>query len=181
MLRGKRVYLRLFDVADAPKRVQWMNDPEVREMLNSPFPVSEYSIKEWIKKISMDPSRIDFAICLIENDELIGYTGFRNIDFVNLKAESYTGIGEKKYWKKGFARESNKIKMNYIFNRYNLNKIYAKIRKDNEASIKSCLSIGYSIDGTLRQDIYMQGEFKDMVIMSILKEEFLSRNDGNKE
>ncbi|HKK87615.1 MAG TPA: GNAT family protein [Saprospiraceae bacterium] len=181
MIKGKRVYLRLFEIKDASKRAEWMNDPELREMLNSPYPVSEYSTKEWVKKMTLDPSRIDFAICMIETDKLIGYTGFRDIDLTNNKAESYTGIGEKKHWEKGFAQESKKIALDYIFSRYNLNKVYAKIRKGHLASIKLNRSLGYTIDGTMRQDLFSHGKYRDMVIMSILREEFASLKNGENE
>ncbi|MCC5941636.1 MAG: GNAT family N-acetyltransferase, partial [Balneolaceae bacterium] len=68
MIQSERIYLRLFDEKDVPLRVKWMNDPEIREMLNAPYPVSEQSTKRWLASVLEDSTRIDFAICIKETD-----------------------------------------------------------------------------------------------------------------
>ncbi len=172
MLTGNRIYLRLTEPDDAQQRAEWMNDPVIRKYLNTPYPVSTHSTKNWIKKSVEDPTKTDFAICLNSSDKMIGYTGFRNIDLKNNKAESYTGIGIKDYWGEGYAKESKTLALDYIFNRYNLNKVYAKIRSDHQESINLNLSIGYLIEGTLRQDIFSNGRYFDMIIMSLLRDDY---------
>jgi len=172
MILGKSVFLRTFDLKHVAIRTKWMNDPEVREYLNSPFPVSEISTQNWLSNMLNDSSKLDFIICLQENERPIGYTGFRNIDLKNQKAESYTGIGEKEFWGYGYAKESKILALRYIFKTYNLNRIYAVVRSDHEISLNLNKSIGYKIDGILRQDVYSKGEFRDMTIMSILAKEF---------
>ena len=177
MIQSERIYLRLFDEKDVPLRVKWMNDPEIREMLNAPYPVSEQSTKKWLASVLEDSARIDFAICMKETDCVIGYTGFRNIDLINNKAESYTGLGETKYWGKGYAKESKIAALSYIFKKYNLNKVYALIWSKHTRSIEMNKRIGYRVDGVLREDLYSNGEYRDMVIMSLLRDEFLKRTD----
>lgn len=175
MLKSERVYLRLFDENDIPLRVKWMNDPEVREKLNSPYPVSELSTRLWLQGITNNQSRIDLAICLNETDQTIGYTGFRDIDFINAKAESYTGIGEVEHWGKGYAKESKILALKYIFNRYNINKVYAMIREDHQQSLKLNKSIGYKVDGILREEVFSGGVFHNRIVTSILRDEFLKK------
>lgn len=172
MIIGNRVYLRSFDRKYVAIRTQWMNDPDVRSYLNNPFPVSESSTESWLSKINSDPSRIDLIICLKENDKPIGYTGYRDIDFMNGKAEIYIGIGEKKYLGKGLAKESLLLSLNYILSRYNLNSVYAKMIVKNEDSIGLFRNVGFQEDGVLRSHIFSKGKYRDMKIMSILREEF---------
>jgi len=119
-----------------------------------------------------DSTRLDFIICLKENDQPIGYTGFRDIDIKNRKAESYTGIGEKLYTGKGYAKESKILALRYIFTYHNMNRIYAKVRSDHKASLELNKSIGYKVEGVMRQDLFSHGEFRDMILTGILAREF---------
>ena len=176
MIIGDRVYLRAFDRKDVAIRAQWMNDPDVRSYLNNPFPVSESSTESWLSKVNSDASRIDLIICLKEDSKPIGYTGYRDIDFINGKTEIYIGIGEKKYWGKGLAKESLIISLNYIVSRYNVNSIYAKMITKNESSIGLFKKVGFQEDGVLRSHIFFRGEYQDMKVMSILRDEFQRLN-----
>lgn len=175
MIRGNRVYLRAFDVTDIPTRVEWMNNPEVRKMLNAPFPVSELSTRRWLERVVADPSQEDYIVCLNESGKAIGYTGFRGIDFVNQKAECYIGIGEMEYWGQGYGKEVRILALAHIFSKYNLNMVFSKIRSDNVASIRMNLSVGFHKDGTVRHDIFSHGAFRDTVIMTILRREFVKK------
>ena len=44
--------------------------------------------------------------------------------------------------------------------------------RDNSAAIKVYTACGFTEEGVLREDVYKQGEFKDVLIMSILSYEF---------
>ncbi len=151
-----------------------MNDPETTKYINLLYPISEASTTNWLNNLIKDKSRLDFIICLKENEAPIGYTGFRNIDHLNRKAESYTAICEKEFLKNNYASEAKILALKHVFTTFNLNLVYAKIRKDNKSAIALNRSIGYQVDGTLRCHIYSKGAFRDMLIMSILKKEFLA-------
>ena len=173
-----RVYLRAFDHGDVADRTRWMNDPEFRRMLNAPFPVSEISTRKWLERISSDPTREDMAICLIESDRLIGYTGFRDIDLANQKAEQYSGIGEKEYWWQGLGLEATLLGCRHIFSKYNLNKIIVKCRSENLAILRMYAKAGFQQDGIAREDLFSHGQFRDIVVMSILRREFFDLHGG---
>lgn len=178
MIVGERVVLRAFDISDIPLRVKWMNDPKVRRFLNAPFPVSEASTRKWLDRVVSDPSQEDYLICLRETGKPIGYSGFRGIDFLNLKAECYSGIGELECMGKGYASEARIIALHHIFNKYNLNKIYTKIRPENTAAIRLSERVGFKREGVAREDLFSHGAFRDMLILSILRREFLTLHPG---
>lgn len=160
------------DLTHASIRAKWINDPEVRLMLNSPYPVSDTSTRDWVHKLITDPSKIDFIIYLKAKNLPIGYVGFRDIDLKNRKAEHYTGIGEKDYWRKGLASEAKLTALNYLFQTYDLNKVYVKIRTDNPAALDLNKKLGFLVDGVMRKEIYSHGAHRDLTILSILREEF---------
>ena len=173
MLLGERVYLRLMEESDIPYRVKWINDPEVRKTLNFEYPISEVATKQWLNKVSMDGSRRDFIVCLKENENPIGYGGLLSIDRKNSKTESYMGIGEKGSWGKGYAKEIRKMLLEYAFIELGLNKVYAYVWSENEKMINLNESVGFTVEGTLKQDVFSHGEFRDRVIMGINRDKYL--------
>jgi RimJ/RimL family protein N-acetyltransferase len=61
------------------------------------------------------------------------------------------------------------------FGRLNLNRIYARIHSDNEKSLDCAEAAGFVYEGTERQSLFCCGRFKDVVVMSLLREEFERR------
>lgn len=175
MLFGERLYLRLMEEKDVPYKVKWINDPEVRKTLNFSYPVSEIATKQWLNKVALDSSRKDFIVCLKENDTPIGYAGLLNIDVKNSKAESYMGIGEKNCWGKGYAKETRILLLDYAFKELGLNKVYSYVWIENEKMINLNKSVGFKIEGKLEQDIFSHGEYRDRIIMGILREKYLQK------
>ncbi|NQS76238.1 MAG: GNAT family N-acetyltransferase [Peptococcaceae bacterium] len=174
MLTGVHVYLRLMEEKDVMCKVKWINDPEVRKTLNFIYPISEIATKQWLNRVASDTSRKDFIVCLKENDKQIGYAGLLNIDIRNSKAESYMGIGEKDYWGKGYAKEIRKILLEYVFLELALNKVYSYVWTKNEKVINLNKAFGFKIEGNLKQDVFSHGEYRDRLLMSLFKSDYLS-------
>src|SRR5690625_1072115 len=99
--------------SDVAYKVSWFNDEEVRRTLNVDFPISIVGTKKWLQNNSTNSTRRDFIICTTKDELPIGYCGLVNIDLKNLKAESYLGIGNKKYWGLGHASEARKLILDY--------------------------------------------------------------------
>jgi RimJ/RimL family protein N-acetyltransferase len=173
MLFGERIYLRLMEERDIPFRVKWINDPDVRKTLNFDYPVSEIATKHWLNKVALDGNRRDFIVCLKENDNPIGYGGLLHIDRKNSKAESYMAIGEKDKWGKGFAKDIRKVLLSYAFIEIGINKVYSYVWSENSKMIKLNENVGFQIEGRLSQDVFSHGEYRDRVIMGVLKDNYL--------
>lgn len=177
MIVGDRIYIRAYEEEDVALKVKWMNDPKVIQMLNSPFPISKVATKKWLHNMYADSSRMEFIVCMKDTDEIIGYTGFRDVNYKNKNAESYTGIGNTDYWGKGLGKEIKVTVINYIFGVHDMNKIYTQVRVGHDRNLRLNESIGFVKEGVLRQHIYNRGQFKDVVVQGVLKEEFYKVND----
>lgn len=163
------------ELADVKIKVKWVNSQEVRTTLGfSDYPVSELATEAWLRKAATDNRRKDFIICLQENNEPIGFCGIKNIDHLNQKAETYLAIGDTRYWGKGIGFETKKALLEYSFNHLNLNKVYSYHQADNKAMIKINMKLGAKKDGILREDMRINGEMKDMIILSVLKKDYLT-------
>jgi RimJ/RimL family protein N-acetyltransferase len=75
------------------------------------------------------------------------------------------------FWNKGYAYESSQIFIDYSFNQFNLNKIYLEVLKENDAAINLYQKLGFREEGILKENIFKNGEFKDVLIMSLLRDD----------
>lgn len=106
-----------------------------------------------------------------EADKLIGSVGLFKIDKVIRKAEIGYWMSEA-HTGKGIAKKSVKAMLKYAFEELNLNRIEARIATQNEASKYVVKSIGFKLEGTMRQDAFINDKYHDMEVYGILKKEF---------
>jgi RimJ/RimL family protein N-acetyltransferase len=171
MLIGKNIFLRLMEKKDVPDKVKWVNDPEIRHMLIMDL-ISEAGTELWFSRSALDGSRKEFMICLTEDGEPIGFTSLKNIDRINSKAEISMLIGRKDCWGHGYAKEARKLILAYAFNELGMNKVYTFNWVKNEKIIGLNKRLGFKLEGVLRADIFFKGEYRDMAVMSMLKDEW---------
>lgn len=178
MIIGKEIFLRLMEEYDIPFKVKWVNDEEIRNLIISDY-ISEAKTKQWFNDLNFNSTRKEFMICLKKTNEAIGFTSLKNIDLFNSKAELSMLIGHKTLWNKGYGREAKKLIINYAFNEMGLNKLYTHNWSENKRIIDLNKKMGFKIDGVLRSDIYFKGEFRDIVVMSILRSDWIKLNNIN--
>ena len=170
-----RIYLRAFEPEDYHITHKWRQDKEITELLGgNHFFVSKEREKQWVaSKATDDKNSIYLAICLLSTDEMIGYVSLVNIDLRNSKADiGGILIGDKKLWRRGYSKEAYIELISYIFNEYPINKVSNYCLEEHEDTKKTKESLGYRQDGEMRDDIYKNGEYKNLLVFSILREEF---------
>ncbi len=171
MIETSRLYLKLLDQDDENNIITWRNK---REIIDSFFSYTGITIEEhrtWFRNYLNNKTRMEFIIIKKENNQKIGTIGLSDIDFKNQKSEYGILIGETAEQGKGYAKESTLEIIRYGFKELNLRKIYLKVFKDNDRAINMYRKIGFLEDGILRSEIFKNGIFKDVLIMSILKHE----------
>ena len=58
------------------------------------------------------------------------------------------------------------------FEDYGLNRIVAKVIKDNAGSIKVLQKLGFVQEGLLRESLYKNGQYHDLISFSVLRSEY---------
>jgi RimJ/RimL family protein N-acetyltransferase len=61
----------------------------------------------------------------------------------------------------------------YVFKNLPIQKIYLHTLKDNEKAFKFFKKLGFEIEGILRNEVFKDGKFRDVLIMSIFKENWM--------
>lgn len=152
--------------------VKWRNDPDVSINLFSNDILTLDSQRRWFEVYKNSDSRKEFVIYTLDDNVAIGTVGLTDIDMRNLKAELSIILGEKEYRGKGFGEEALRLILDFAFENLALNKIILKVFKYNESALKLYNKVGFKLDGILRQDIYKNNQFNDVIEMSLLKEEW---------
>ena len=66
------------------------------------------------------------------------------------------------------------VSLIFAFNELNMNCVCANILEDNEQSVRFHKRVFFSDTGRIRDKIYTNGKYKDVLCFSITKAEFLS-------
>lgn len=169
-----RIYLRALEIEDSDIINSWRQSKETVNYLGGNYYfVSKYRERKSIEsKILDDSKNIYLGVCLKENNSLIGYVQINNIDLRNLKAEwGGTLIGDANYLGGGYGLEASKLLLKFIFEEYPINKCYAYCLASHPHTPKLFKKLGFSQDGVLRQEVYKNGAFNDILVYSLLKSE----------
>ena len=176
MLKGDRIKLGPVKREYIDSYLKWLNDPEITQYLNMFRPLTRMMEEDWIENLKNRNDTIVFAIIIPdENDveKFIGNCGLHAIDWKNRVGEVGIMIGEKEYQGKGYGTEAMELLLEYGFKTVNLNRIQLRVYEFNSRAINSYNKIGFVEEGRMRQAMFINGEYHDMIFMSILQEEWL--------
>lgn len=171
-IRGRDIRFTELTEKDIELKVAWYNDPEInRHLVLYETLELEKSLK-WLEAVKGREDRLDLAV-QTEQGRTIGVIGLLEIDKNNKTAEIYIVIGERDYWGKGVMLEAESLLIRHAFDKMGLEKIWAQARCENMASIITMKKLGFKIEGQLRQHKVMGGERVDLVMLGLLKDEFV--------
>jgi len=131
------ITLEVFDESYLPLSRKWLEDSEIRNMINA----HQQSVQE--QKIWYDNliNKTDYLIWGIESDGYkIGACGLKNI--TNTECEYWGYIGEKSFWGKGAGSIILKL-VEEKAKDLNIKRIWLKVRNDNERAIRLYNKCGF--------------------------------------
>lgn len=168
------VYLRALEPDDHLKSHRWRNDESLwAQVVGRRYFVSSEYEKNWVySKITDAKNEVNLAVCLIENDQHIGYAYLRKIDFFNKKCESGRLIGDPEHRGKGYGTQTSFLLLKHAFYDLGLERVYSRQLCYNIASIRSLEKVGYKIEGRERKSIMKNGKLEDANLMGCLRSDF---------
>ncbi|MCA0983934.1 GNAT family N-acetyltransferase [Halobacillus yeomjeoni] len=116
-------------------------------------------------------SRFVFVIVDKQMEQIVG-----NIE---LNIKDWDGVGElgfiihHEHWGKGYGTEALQLMLDYCFFQQNLHRVSAHCLPENVASCRVLEKVGMVKEGVLRQEILLNGTWRDSVVYSVLKDEWV--------
>lgn len=178
MMQGEnvavRVTVRRFNRNDIPDKVRWINDPANNRFLHYDLPLTIDKTEQWYERVSNDASRYD---AVIEADGVpCGLIGLLDIDSKNKKAEFYVTLGEAEYRGRGVALTATAKLLDYAFGELGLHRIYLYTETENTDAQKLFGRAGFIKEGCLRNDLLVNGIYKDRFIYGLCKDDYDKRH-----
>jgi ribosomal-protein-alanine N-acetyltransferase len=173
-LETERLVLRRMRLVDAEDMYEYARQTEVtRYLLWSPHPDISHT-QDYLRYIASryaTGSFYDWAMVLKKNGKMIGTCGFTRFDFRHDCGEIGYVINPA-YQGQGIATEAVARVIRFGFENLGLNRIECKYMPDNIASRRVMEKNRMVFEGIRRQGMLIKGEYRDVAICSILKEEF---------
>ena len=174
LIRGERVYLRPAERHDLALFVRWLNDAETASFISRRAPISIGAQEQWFDKLleTQGKDRWHFVICLLDGGQAIGVIELFHLDETDGSAGMGIVIGEKSLWGQGYGTDSLNALLDFGFGELRLERIWLEVNDDNVRGKRSYEKCGFKLEGTQRHAMYRDGQYRDIDLMSILRDEW---------
>ena len=177
MYIGELVRLRALELTDLDDIMKFYNTLELRRFLGPPIVRSKKYMEQWLLKVSIwNPFRDGYLYLAIEEKETGEFLGIAHLEDIihpHNRAEVGISIYDPKNRDKGYGTDAMLVLLGIGFHILGLNSIYLDTMEDNDRSIQVYEKIGFKRVGLLRETEYIDGAHKGLLIMDILRREFL--------
>jgi RimJ/RimL family protein N-acetyltransferase len=174
-LIGERVELRRHSPENYRLYGEWYGDPEIWRLTSwSAAPLGPTAVERLFEEREHSPADDSFAIHLRDEDEPIGVVSLMNISVANASAELSVIVGHPEDRHHGYGAEAIAVLLDYAFGDLGLNRISLSVFDFNEDAIAAYGKLGFREEGRLRGALKRDDAFHDAILMSVLKQEWIT-------
>lgn len=162
-LKGKRIWIRALESQkDEALLKKWLSDEFGRYFLLSRTTAETISFRQLIKSESNIVGLVIFP-----DGTPVGAVAFLNHDMNQHKAELRKLIGDPNMRGMGLAKEATHLWIQYGLSKLELKKIYVNTLNTNIRNIRLNEELGFKIEGLLRNEVCVDGQYKDVLRMGL--------------
>lgn len=175
VIENENIFLRKMEYSDTENIVKWRNSDFVRNNFIYQALFTRESHENWIHTM-VETGKVDqLIICLKDDSEgegiPVGSVYIRDIDWNHNKAEYGIFIGEASARGKGVGSQAAALMIEYCFKQLRLHRLFLRVFADNKQAIRSYEKAGFVQEAYLKDDVKIQGKYRDIVLMGILNPE----------
>ncbi len=171
LLIGERVYLRALELSDAD-RLAWLDAVEEDTfMYRERVPTSPLQRVAGIEQEyrTRPPDSIAFAVCLRQDDSLVGVVGVFDLDWVHRNGETFSGVGPAVIRGQGYGTEAKHLLLGYCFERIGLHVLRSEVAETNTRSAAALLKQGYRRAGVRKWVDVKGGRYIDEQLFDVTR------------
>lgn len=163
--------LRKWRNSDADSVAKYANNINIANNLRNVFPYP-YTIKDAKWYVNSCTSNDEIRQCtraIVVDGEAVGSIGIFIKDDVYCKSgEIGYWLGEP-FWNRGIISEAIKQICDFVFQKYDVVRIFSEPYAGNLGSRKVLEKAGFELEGILRKSVYKNGAIFDSCIYSLIK------------
>ncbi len=174
LIETKRTILRPIEAGDNKMVFTYRSDSETNKYQGW-IPKNLSDVDEFIfknpKEFNKPETWFQLVIIEKETDEIIGDIGIHFIDCNNYQCEIGCTL-MKNVHGKGFALETLKAVIGYLFGTLNKHRIVTSIDPSNISSIKLVERLGFRKEAHFKKSLLINGKLVDDIVYAILKSDW---------
>lgn len=177
MLFGEKVTLRALRRDDLPRLCEFNNDVEV-ELAGGgdpPYPQSLERLQAEFDAGIGQSGRDDTSFALVADGEFTGTCALFSFNAAAQTCSLGITIGDRAYWGRGYGRDAVRMLLDYAFRLRNVRRVHLTVNGNNERAQRAYRACGFVEEGRLRQHVWSDGQFIDLVHMGILRDEWIAQ------
>lgn len=163
------IFLRPMTYDDTDLIVNWRNSEEVRKRFLYRGTFTREGHENWIRTMVETGKVVQMIICDSATDTPLGSVYIRDIDYTNRKAEYGIFIGEATGRGRGVGTAAAKLMLRYCFEELKLHKVFLRVIADNIRAIRSYEKAGFQKEAYLKDEVFVEGEYLDIIFMAVLE------------
>lgn len=171
MLKGKKCILKSIEKKEVSNIYNILCDKKVREFDGEYLilPSKEYILENFYEITS---GSTKYLTVINEKGLIIGYVTYKEAkDTVGVYSVGIT-LG-KKFWGKGYGQDSVNTLIEYLFLNKAAERVELEVVDLNYKAINCYKKCGFKKEGEKRNRYFLKGKYTNIIIMGILKEEFI--------
>jgi [ribosomal protein S5]-alanine N-acetyltransferase len=168
------IRLRPLTPADGPAMFRWMQDPPVSENLGLRLEPSLERTLGWISRANTETGI--FARAVEADGEHVGNAILDQWDSLLLTARFSIYLGIRRG--EGLGKAATALMLDEGFGRLELQKIWLIVHAGNEPALRTYRRLGFTEEGTLREEFLLRGARVDAIRFGLLRREWMSRPSG---
>lgn len=172
MLNDGVLFLRSVSLKDADLLAKMRFSEENYDFFYEFVPTTKEQNEKWIENVLNKKNELNLIAYEKENNRPVGMISLIDIDQRNQKCEiGRVLIGNAEDRKKGYGKHLLSLVLEYAFLHLNMRKVYLEVFAENSSAVRFYEKVGFIQDGRFVRHIYKNGTFKDVLHMSLFKEE----------
>ncbi|HZZ83910.1 MAG TPA: GNAT family protein [Anaeromyxobacteraceae bacterium] len=171
-VEGARVRLRALVRADAPALASFVNEPLVRRTALLAGPVTVQQEEDFVLRVRASAVDAVFGIELREGPRLVGVAGLHAIDRGSRSAQFGIFVGVPELWNQGYGTEATRLTVSHAFRALQLHRVWLHVFTENAAGIRCYEKVGFAKEGLLREAVFHEGRYHDLVVMALLRQDW---------
>ena len=168
-LKLERCTIRDWRMDDAPSLAKHANNRKVWLTLRDrfPFPYRIEDARSFIERTISDQPEQNF--CIEINGSAAGGIGLRLGQDVHRHTAEFGYWLAEEFWGKGIMTEAVTAFVNYCFDNFSLNRMFAAAYANNPASARVLEKAGFVFEGRLQKNVIKDGQILDSLLYAKIK------------
>jgi RimJ/RimL family protein N-acetyltransferase len=164
---------------DSKILAEWSRDTEYQRLLEV-HPVRPHTAAFFKKRFesAQTPTFFAFAMRRRTDDALLGTIMLMHVNYTHGDGMVGIGIGKREEWGKGYGSDAMNVILRFAFQELNLHRVSLLTLGSNTRAIRSYEKCGFVHEGRMRGAEHRGGARDDVIVMGIVRDEWLARQDN---